>query len=116
MLQMPEGGFGAWNETLWGNITNVGTTDSTPNKYGITLNWGDTVGGMNGDGLGETGSAAERSYGQAGRLIKNYTITVDGAAYDMNFAAAPIPEPGTFALLAMAGMGLLAYAWRRRRS
>ena len=27
-----------------------------------------------------------------------------------------VPEPGTLALLGMSGLGLLAYAWRRRRS
>ena len=47
----PQGGFEAWNETLWTDITNVADPGGTTlNEYGITLNWGDTVGGMYGDG------------------------------------------------------------------
>lgn len=45
-----------------------------------------------------------------------------GAGWDKNsdgnvqvFGSA-VPEPGTIVLLTMAGLGLLAYAWRRRRS
>jgi hypothetical protein len=100
----PEGGFEAWNETLWNDITNVGIVDTTLNKYGITLNWGDTVGGMNEDGNGEIGSAANRSYGQAGRLIKNFDITVGATDYDMTFEAGTVPEPATLALLGLGGV------------
>jgi len=53
----PEGGFEAWGETLWTDIINVADAgDTTLNEYGITLNWGDTVGGMLGDGSGEIGA------------------------------------------------------------
>ena len=111
----PEGGFEAWNETLWSDITNIGVADTTLNKYGISLSWGDTVGSMYEDGNGEIGSAANRDYGWAGRLVKDYTITVDGTAYDTSFAAGAVPEPGTFVLLGAGGFGLIALAWRRRR-
>jgi len=108
----PEGGFEAWNETLWTDITNCADPgDTTLNEYGITLNWGDTVGGMFGDGSGEIGAAAERPCGQAGRMIKNYDITVGAAAYDMTFEAGIVPEPATLSLLVLGATVLL----RRRR-
>ena len=107
----PQGGFEAWNDTLWSDITNVGVPgDTTLNEYGITLNWGDTVGGMYGDGSGEIGVAAERAYGQAGRLIKNYDITVGTTAYDMDFEAGTVPEPATMVLL---GLGSLLLRKRK---
>lgn len=110
----PEGGFEAWNETLWTDITNCGDPgDTTLNEYGITLNWGDTVGGMFGDGCGEIGDDAERSYGQAGRLIKNYDITVGATAYDMSFEAGVVPEPATMCLL---GLGALSFIRRKRKA
>ncbi|MCE5341629.1 MAG: PEP-CTERM sorting domain-containing protein [Planctomycetaceae bacterium] len=102
----PEGGFEAWDNTLWADITNVGTLDTTLNQYGISLSWGDTVGGMYEDGNGEIGSAANRPYGQAGRMIKDYTISVGETTYDVVF----VPEPATIAIL-----GLGAFCLIRKR-
>lgn len=112
----PEGGFEAWNETLWTDITNVADSgDTTLNEYGITLNWGDTVGGMYEDGNGEIGDDANRPYGQAGRLINDYSVTVGATTYDMSFEAGVVPEPGTLALLTLGGLTALTAAWIRRR-
>ena len=107
----PEGGFEAWNQTLWTDITNVGVADTTLNKYGISLNWGDTVGGMNEDGSGEIGLLANRDYGRVGRLINDYKITINGTEYDMSFQAGVVPEPATMVLL-----GLGAFALRRKKA
>ena len=112
----PQGGFEPWNETLWTDITNVDVPgDTTLNEYGITLNWGDTVGGMFVDGSGEIGDDADRPYGQAGRLIKDYSITVGETTYDMTFEAGVIPEPGTMCLLGLGGIGLLIRRSKIRR-
>ena len=67
------------------------------NEYGITLNWGDTVGGMYGDGSGEIGVDAERPYAQAGQLIKDFEVTVGATTYGMNFEAGAVPEASTSA-------------------
>ncbi len=106
-IQYPEGGFGAWDSTVWGNITNLGIEDTTMNQYGIAINWGDTVGGMYEDGNGEIGTAANRPYGQAGRMIKDYTISVGDTTYDVTF----VPEPATIAIL---GLGAFCLIRKRR--
>ena len=109
----PEGGFENWS-TMWANMTNVGDPgDTTLNPYGISLNWGDTVGGMYGDGSGEIGAAAERAYGMAGRMIRDYTLTVDGTVYNMSFEATPVPVPGAMLLGAM-GLGMVGWMKRRK--
>ena len=112
----PQGGFQAWNQTLWSHITTTGVTDPTPNQFGIVLMWGDTVGGCNANNPGAIGNAADRAYGQTGRLVNNYALTVGGTDYSMSFAPGVVPEPGTLVLLVTAGLSALCYAWRRRRS
>ena len=113
----PQGGFEAWGQTLWTDVTNVADPgDTTLNEYGITVNWGDTVGGMYEDGSGEIGGAANRAYGQAGRLIRGLEITVGATTYEMGFEPGVVPEPSTLVLLIAAGFGALGYAWRFRRS
>ena len=112
----PQGGFEAWNQMLWSKITNVANpSDPTLNEYGITLNWGDTVGGCFEDGCGEIGDNANRPYGQAGRMIRNYELTVGATVYDMSFEAAPIPEPATMLLLGSGLAGMLGVLRRRRQ-
>jgi hypothetical protein len=44
------------------------------------------------------------------------TISYAGAYIGPSFEYTTVPEPGTLVLLGMGGLGLLAYAWRRRRS
>ncbi|MEN6493083.1 MAG: PEP-CTERM sorting domain-containing protein [Thermoguttaceae bacterium] len=88
------------------------------NRCGIVFFYGDTVGSMNGDGTNtDIGLAAERAYGQAGRMIKDLTVTtaVDGVTtpYSATFTSA-VPEPGTLAMLAAALVSLLAYPRKQR--
>jgi hypothetical protein len=50
----------------------------------------------------------------------DYTLTVTGTArgvttYSVDFTAAPIPEPETYALM-LAGLGVVGYIARRRRN
>ena len=61
---------------------------------------------LNFTGLGDIGPGGVICH--SGRL--GYSGPAEG--YNVRFT----PEPSTFVLLGMAGLGLLAYAWRRRRS
>lgn len=50
----------------------------------------------------------------------NNTTSTDGAyyrnmGYDISWQVSEVPEPGTIALLGTALIGLLAYAWRKRK-
>ena len=97
----PTDGWGAWG-TMFSEINTAG--DSTIiNGHGLALIWGDTANSNN-------------SYGSAQREIRNVTVSFGGTDYTGTFANATIPEPGTLMLLVTAGLGALAYAWRRCRS
>jgi autotransporter-associated beta strand protein len=42
------------------------------------------------------------------------TLTIGGPASAASASVAAVPEPGTFVLLALAGMGVLLAVWRRK--
>ncbi|NLF09848.1 MAG: PEP-CTERM sorting domain-containing protein [Pirellulaceae bacterium] len=59
----------------------------------------------------------ERGFNFKGRIDEAaiYDLALSGERIAAHYAAATIPEPGTIALLASGLIGLLAYAWRRRK-
>lgn len=54
--------------------------------------------------------------GGSGAAYQVYPLPGGGYAVGLANAASVIPEPGTLVLLAAAGLGALAFAWRRRRT
>ena len=106
----PTGGWGAWGQTLWGDLNEAGD-DTIYNKYGISLVWGDTVGSMYGDyDNSYVGSVAEQSYGYKVKMIDNLVVGVGCETYDITFVAdtcgAVVPAPGAV-LLAGFGTALI---------
>lgn len=99
----PTDGWAAWG-TMFSEINHAGDP-TIPNGEGLALIWGDTANSNN-------------SYGKAQREIRNVMVSFGGTDYAGTFvdATTPTPEPSTLMLLASAGLGALAYVWRRRRS
>ena len=71
-----------------------------------TLNWQYVASGLP-DGSGGAGLAASGPYSG------DYYVQLDSSGGGV---VAPVPEPGTIALLGSGLVGLLAYAWRKRKT
>jgi hypothetical protein len=52
---------------------------------------------------------------QSLRVNSNYFLSARYGNYMVRAVGEPIPEPSTLALLGVAAITLLAYAWRRRK-
>ena len=83
--------------------------------------------GLAGELDASTGLVTLFASDSTGKKLQQVTDTGSGSAFTTladltgtnyvfrGVALAPVPEPSTFALLAVGTMGLLAYAWRRRK-
>jgi fibronectin-binding autotransporter adhesin len=105
-----------YNGSIDGNISLVKDGDSTQNLLGSLTYTGDTtvVGGtLTVSGLNTPSSDVTVSNDavlNAGSIVAS-TLTIGGSRVP---APAPVPEPGTVVLLALAGLGTLLAAWRRK--
>ncbi len=79
--------------------------DGTFQDLSYSFNSDDVIG--NGGGVGDE-LAVFIDFGGAGTVIDNVRVTVDGPGV-------VVPEPSTLTLLAAGMIGLLAYAWRKRK-
>ena len=99
--------------------TEVGEWENSDSPYGTFDQGGnlwefnETLIGSSSRGLRGCGWS-DTSYGLAASDRGSYLYPTV-RSYLVGFRVASIPEPSTFALLAMGAVALLAYAWRRRR-
>lgn len=68
------------------------------------------------DATGATLSGNFSSIVNPGWITGNFTLSAAGSQSFLNWTFAPVPEPGTFALIAIAGAAALSVSRRRRES
>ena len=76
--------------------------------------YGDFIGGSNGNtGYYTSGSIAGCSYPSS--IFAGHGRSLLQAGFREYYVGTVTPEPGTFVLLGVGLIGLLCYAWRKRR-
>jgi autotransporter-associated beta strand protein len=107
--------------TLTGALTYTGLTDIQAGTLQINTGGGTALASITGAGalgIGNTTSLTANSVSVGTLTIgAGSTLTINaipgGPMAGGGFTA--VPEPSTFAMLAMAALGLMAAAWRRRK-
>jgi formylglycine-generating enzyme len=104
-----------------GNLTNVGAYTGTKSPYGAfdmagdVYNWTDTSNYPYWvvEGVAFESNFNSTTWDSPGALTADFGDASQGFRLT---ELAPVPEPNTLALAALAGMGLIGLVWRRRRS
>ena len=97
---------------LGGDTAGTTPTANDTYKYSDVAPWNYTT--TIGDGITITGRI-QTAVGAAGFACPGGTISTGCIWESMNMAYSVVPEPGTLVLLATGLIGLLCYAWRKRK-
>jgi len=99
--------------TVVGDFEKSASSYGTFDQGGNLWEWNETAVTSSSRGLRGGGWSNIYAYGLAASDRGNYDPT--GEIHFIGFRVASVPEPSTLVLLGMGALGLLAFAWRRKR-